>query len=61
MHASIVGRQVATKTNLFLPVSSSEICSQDGQEAGLRCIHMAWVLAADGNGILRPRAQWSVE
>ena len=60
MCASIAGRQAATKTNSFLPVTSSEL-SQDRREAGLRCVHMAWALAADGNGILRPRAQWLVE
>ena len=61
MRASIEGRQAATKTNSFLPVTTSEICSQVTQEAALRCVHMVWALAADGNGILRPRAQWLVE
>ena len=61
MRASIVGREAVTKPNSLLPVTSSEICSRDRQEAGLRCVHMAWALAADDNGILRPRAQWLVE
>ena len=59
--ASIVGRQAATKASSFLPVTTSEICSQVTQEAALRCVHMVWALATDGNGILRPRAQWLVE
>ena len=61
MRASIEGRQAANQGALFLPVTTSEICSRDRQEAALRCVHMAWALAADGNGILRLRAQWLVE
>ena len=61
MRASLLDRLAANQTSSLLPVTPMGVCSQERQAAGGRCVHLAWSLAADGNGILRPRAHWLVE
>lgn len=61
MRASLLDRQAANQTSSLFPVTPTDVCSQERQAAGGRCVHLAWSLAADGNGILRPRAHWLVE
>lgn len=61
MRASLLDRLAANQTSSFFPVTPTDVCSQGRQAAGRRCVHLAWSLAADGNGILRPRAHWMVE
>lgn len=61
MRASLLDRLPANQTSAWFLVTPTDVCSQERQAAGRRCVHLAWSLAADGNGILRPHAHWLVE
>lgn len=60
MGDSLVDRQAANQMSAGFPVTPRNVCSQERQ-AAVGWVHLVWSLAADGNGILRPRARWLVE
>lgn len=61
MCSSTLSQQPAATGISTFQVASSEICSQEKEEAEFHALHMDWALAADTKGDSRPRMHWLVD